>query len=115
MNSRDKGARGEREAAAALIEVLGCHAERGVQRSGSPDSPDVRTSVEGVHIEVKRVERGNVHNWMEQAVRDAGDQCPVVMHRKNRTEWLITVRLTDVRCFADRISAQAGQEAEGVG
>lgn len=71
--------------------------------------------MEGVHIEVKRVERGNVHNWMDQAVRDAGDQCPVVMHRKNRTEWLITVRLTDVRCFADRISAQAGQEAEGVG
>lgn len=115
MNSRDKGARGEREAAAALTEALGCHAERGVQRSGSPDSPDVRTSVPGVHVEVKRVERGNVHNWMEQAIRDAGDQCPIVMHRKNRTEWLITVRLTDVRRFASAIHTQPGEEAEGMG
>jgi len=115
MNSRNKGARGEREAAAALVAELGCCAERGVQRSGSPDSPDVRTSVEGLHFEVKRVERGSVHIWMEQAISDAGDQCPVVMHRKNRTEWLITVRLADVKRFASTIHTQAGEKAESLG
>lgn len=116
MNSRDKGARGEREAALALREVLGCEAERGVQRSGSPDSPDVKTSIDGLHIEVKRVEKGNVHVWMEQAIRDAGNQCPAVLHRKNRTEWLMTVRLSDVPRFAALAATAAKQTPElGVG
>ena len=116
MNSRNKGARGEREAALALREVLGCEAERGVQRSGSPDSPDVKTSINGLHIEVKRVEKGNVHIWMEQAIRDAGDQCPAVLHRKNRTEWLMTVRLSDVPRFAALAATAAKQTPElGVG
>lgn len=114
MNSRDKGARGERDAALALREVLGCDAERGVQRSGSPDSPDVKTSITGLHIEVKRVEKGNVHVWMQQAIRDAGDQCPAVLHRKNRTEWLMTVRLIDVPRFA-ALAASAAQQTPGVG
>lgn len=112
MNSRNKGARGEREAALALREVLGCEAERGVQRSGSPDSPDVKTSITGLHIEVKRVEKGSVHVWMEQAIRDAGDQCPAVLHRKNRTEWLMTVRLSDVPRFAALAATAAKQTPE---
>lgn len=33
---------------------------------------------------------------MNQAVRDAREgEIPVVMHRKNRTEWIVTMRLED--------------------
>jgi Holliday junction resolvase len=114
MNSRDKGARGEREAAAVIREHFGCAAERGVQRSGSPDSPDVKCDLP-LHFEVKRVERGSVHVWMAQAVRDCGAFTPVVLHRKNRTEWLLTIRLTDVQSFATAVATTAPPPAEKVG
>jgi len=104
MNSREKGKRGERAAAAALKE-LGLWAQRGVQHAGGEDSPDIKTAITGAHFEVKRVEKGNVHQWMAQAIADAGAKVPVVMHRKNRTEWLLTVRLSDVERFATEITS----------
>jgi hypothetical protein len=39
--SRQKGKRGEREAAAELGQLLGVDARRGVQYQGGPESPDV--------------------------------------------------------------------------
>jgi hypothetical protein len=74
---------------------MGGTARRGQQFSGSPDSPDVVTSISGIHLEVKRTERGNPYGWIDQAVRDAGEQCPVVLHRRNKREWLLIVRLDD--------------------
>lgn len=96
MNSRAKGAAGEREASKEWARVMGGEARRGQQFSGSPDSPDVVTSIAGIHLEVKRTERGNPYNWVDQAVSDAGEQCPVVLHRRNNREWLLIVRLDDV-------------------
>ena len=96
INSRAKGAMGERELAKKLTEVFGCEARRGQQFQGSPDSPDVVTSLDGVHIECKRVERFEIYKAMEQAKRDSGDKIPVVCHRKNRGEWLAVVRLDDL-------------------
>lgn len=94
MNSRAKGARCEREFA-AFLRSYGVSARRGQQFSGSQDSPDVKSSLP-FHFEVKAVEHGNVHKWMEQAVGDAGsDTPPVVAHKKNRTGWLITMRAED--------------------
>ena len=55
INSRAKGARGEREFAAFMREH-GYEAHRGQQFAGSADSPDVVHSIPGIHIEVKRVE-----------------------------------------------------------
>jgi hypothetical protein len=46
---------------------------------------------------------------MEQAIRDAGDQIPTVLHRKNNTEWLLTVRLSDAARLAEIISSQAAE------
>ena len=70
-------------------------------RPGDPVSfgsvPDV-IGVAGIHCEVKRVEHLNIDNAMDQAVRDAekfGDGMPTVFHRKNRRNWLVTMRLTD--------------------
>ena len=91
INSRNKGKVGELEWAAKLRE-FGFGAERGQQRAGGTDSPDVRCSIPNVHFEVKRVEALNVGKAMEQAVRDGGpDNIPVIAHRKNRANWLVTM------------------------
>lgn len=107
MNSRQKGARGEREAAGAWSAVFGCQARRGQQFAGGPDSPDVLTDMAGIHIEVKRTERGNPYLWMEQAADDADGKVPLVMHRRNGKGWLVIARLEDVPRLAKEVSASA--------
>lgn len=103
VHSRNKGAQGEREAAKVLNELFGIDARRGQQFAGGSQSPDVVTSVEGVHFEVKRTERLQLDPAMAQATRDAGDKIPVVMHRKNRDDWKFTVRVSDFRELARRL------------
>lgn len=94
MNSREKGKAGELELARILREY-GYTARRGQQYSGVNGDADV-VGIPGLHIECKRVEKLNIHDAMQQAVRDAREgEIPVVMHRKNRAEWLATVRLSD--------------------
>ena len=94
INSRAKGCRAEREFA-KLLRMYGYEAERGCQHAGGKDSPDVKTNMDGVHWEVKMVERLNIHNAMEQSKRDAGEyEMPLVAHRRNRTEWLVTMSFT---------------------
>lgn len=95
INSKAKGKRAELEVAAILREYGYTDARRGVQYHGGPDSPDIVGALLGVHIEVKHVERLNLIEAMEQADRDSGDNMPVVMHRKNRTPWLVTMHLDD--------------------
>ncbi len=94
MNSRQKGKRGELEAARVLREY-GYDTHRGVQYHGGPESPDV-TGLPGVHLEIKRVEHLNIHDAIDQAKRDkAEDELAVVMHRRNNCEWLVTMPFTD--------------------
>ena len=59
--------------------------------------PDV-SGLPGIHIECKRVEALNVTRAMEQAERDADrfrDGAPAVFHRKNKSPWLVTMKLSD--------------------
>lgn len=94
MNSRNKGAAGERELAAKLREY-GYKCRRGQQYSGANGDADV-VGLPGVHIECKRVEKLNLYDAMAQAVEDAsGDETPAVFHRKNNRDWLVTLRLDD--------------------
>lgn len=94
INSRQKGARGERELARRLSEY-GYDMRRGQQFCGANGDADV-VGIEGLHIECKRVERLNIYDAIDQAKRDARDgEMPVVMHRKNNCEWLATLRLED--------------------
>jgi hypothetical protein len=111
-NSRAKGCRGERDAARAWAEATGAEARRGQQFAGGTESPDVVSSLESIHLEVKRVERGNPYEWMEQAVRDAQSKIPVVLHRRNNKEWLLIARLTDVAGLSQEI-AQAVKAVGG--
>ena len=92
MNSRAKGARGER-AFRDLLRAEGYEARRGQQFSGSPDSPDVVCpDLQGIHFEVKCVEKLNIEDAMNQARRDAGTtKTPIVAHKRNHCNWLITM------------------------
>ena len=104
MNSRTKGAAGERELSKVLSELLGAKCRRGQQFCGGNGDADV-VGIPGIHIESKRVEKLNIHEAMGQSVRDARPSTvPVVCHRKNRTEWLLTVRLADLVTLAGVIS-----------
>ena len=72
------------------------------------DGPDVICSdLPAFHFEVKAVERLNINEAMAQAVdlghqRDhqgkgnrAGEKIPVVAHKRNRGDWLVTMRASD--------------------
>lgn len=91
--SRDKGKRGEREVA-AFLRTQGYDAHRGVQYQGGPDSPDV-VGLPGVHIEVKRTERLDLYGALAQSKGDAGEDMPIVIHRKNDCEWVVIQPLKD--------------------
>ena len=94
INSRQKGAAGERELSRKLKEY-GYEARRGQQYCGSNGDADV-IGLPGVHIECKRVEKLNIDAALQQAIRDASEQeIPAVFHRKNRTDWKVTIRLED--------------------
>lgn len=116
VNSRAKGAAGEREWR-DYLRALGCtEARRGQQFAGGPDSPDVVGGFPGTHVEVKRVEALNIENAMRQAEHDAGynhetgkeaavPYLSYVAHRRNRTEWLVTVRARNLVEFCRRVLA----------
>ena len=88
INSRNKGARGERELSSKLNEY-GYDCRRSVQYCGANGDADV-IGLNGIHIECKRVEALSLYKALSQAKSDAknGDM-PVVMHRKNNCEWVV--------------------------
>lgn len=94
MNSRDKGKRGELEAA-HVLKKHGYDTRRGQQFAGINGDADV-VGLPYIHLEIKRVEKLNIDDALQQSIRDAKDaEIPVVMHRKNRTEWKITMLFED--------------------
>jgi Holliday junction resolvase len=94
--SKQKGKRGEREAAKALSEVLQCSARRGVQFQGGPDSPDVVTDIPDTHIEVKRTERFQMWPALNQAKEDANGKTPLVLTRQNGKDWVLVMELSNL-------------------
>ena len=96
INSRAKGAAGERELANFLTEQ-GWDARRGQQFSGSSESPDVvcpELNAMGPHIECKRVQQLNLHKAMNKCEEECSKtQYPVVMHRKNGEQWIASLPL----------------------
>lgn len=103
INSRQKGAAGEREWAKWLNKTFHLNARRGCQHSGGVDSPDVADGIPGTHVEVKRVERLNINSAVDQALADCGDNVAYVAHRRNRKAWLITIQAEDLLRFINKI------------
>ena len=97
--SQRKGRAGELELA-RLLQGYGYDVQPGQAVSYGATygaTPDL-VGLSGVHIECKRNERLNVPEAMAQAVRDADrfrDGAPAVFHRRNRSGWLVTMRLPD--------------------
>ena len=114
MNQREKGKRGERQAAEAIRQALGISARRAQQFSGE-GSADLVVDADGVHWEVKFVERESVRAWMRQAIRDAQGNVPVVLHRKTKEPWLLTVPLERAYELFIRLEEARGPEVSEVG
>jgi hypothetical protein len=110
INSGVKGKRGERQVRDLLIQY-GYTARRGRQFSGSPDSPDVVSSFDEIHIESKWVESLNIYKAFEQSEKDAGSKIPTVWHRKSRTPWMVTLRAEDFLRLANRSKEQKQPES----
>lgn len=92
--SKNKGKGGEREVAAIFTEA-GIPSSRGVQFQGGVDSPDVKISLKGYHLEVKRTETFRMWPALDQAMGDAQENVPVVVHRPNRKPWVAVLLLDD--------------------
>lgn len=94
INSKQKGKQGELELAHKLKEY-GYEAKRSVQYNGKDGQADV-IGLPHIHCEVKRVEKLNIYDAIDQAKRDAkNNDLPAVFHRKNRCNWLVTMELDD--------------------
>lgn len=98
VNSKQKGARFER-ALASFFRANGYQARRTAQYCGNTgDASDV-VGLPGIHVEAKHQENMRLYEWMAQAIRDAaaggGNAIPVVFHKKNNAEILVTMRLDD--------------------
>ena len=94
IHSRQKGKRGEREFAALCREHGFEDARRGQQFNGL-EGEDV-VGLQGVHIEVKRVEALNVEKALQQSEKDSKEgDIPIVAHRRNRDTWKVTMRAKD--------------------
>jgi hypothetical protein len=101
INSRRKGKQGELEFAEVLRENGFPSARRGCQFKGGPDSPDIDcVELPHVHFEVKRTEKGNPYDWLQQAREDCPDSAriPVVAHRRNGHDW---IAILDMRTFLE--------------
>lgn len=106
VNSREKGAKGERELA-NILKGYGFEARRGQQYSGANGDADV-VGLPGIHIECKRVEKLNLYNAIKQSEDNARDsEIPAVFHRRNREKWLVTMSLDD---FMKIYKARDGDE-----
>lgn len=93
-NSKQKGARGERELSSKLKEY-GFNTRRGQQYCGANGDADV-VGLPNIHIECKRVQNLNLYNAISQAKADANEnELPAVFHRKDRSEWLVTMTFSD--------------------
>ena len=99
INSRAKGAKGERELA-NLISDRGYKCIRGQQRSGLEQADVI--GLDYIHIECKRVENLNLDKAMEQSIRDrkAGEMA-TVFHRKNNQQWKVTIGFEDFMTLYD--------------
>lgn len=98
INSRQKGARGERALRDELRDAGYCKAYRTQQFCGSTVSADVTCpELPDIHWECKVVEAGNPYIWLDQAIRDSKRiRFPVVAHKRNGRRWIAILELRDL-------------------
>lgn len=110
-HSRQKGKRGEREAAAQIAHHWGAtDARRSVQFCGRSGDADL-IGVPGIHVEVKRYAAISALRFLKQAEADAtpGTVPVVVMREDAATEWTVMLRVSDAPEFARRLVQLLGE------
>lgn len=91
------------------MEHIGGKARRSVQYcgrmyDGAGGSADILWD-DRVHIEVKANEQLNIDVALDQAKNDAREgQIPLVLHKKNKKPWKVTVDLVDILSLSKIIS-----------
>lgn len=99
VNSKQKGARFERDLARKLREYGYNDARRSAQYCGNTGEASDVVGLPGLHIEAKHQERMQLYEWMAQAKRDAkaggGNRLPAVFHKKNNANILVTMEIED--------------------
>ena len=99
INSKQKGARFERHLASRFREYGYTESRRTAQYCGNTgDASDV-VGLPMIHAEAKHQEKMELYKWMAQAKRDAKanglEKMPVVFHKKNNAEILVTMEFDD--------------------
>ena len=98
-SSRNKGKAGENTLAKHIRDFYGYDVRRGHVFDGESDM----VGLDGIHPEVKRVEKLSLAATMEQAVSEAErrqDGIPTIFWRRNRERWKVTMRLGDLMVLA---------------
>jgi len=94
MHSLRKGKRGEQEFV-NFLKSHGIDARRGRQYKGTPDSPDVISSLPYLHFEVKRTESISIYKVLEKTQSECGNKIPVIAHRRSHKDWIIILTAKD--------------------
>ena len=98
INSKRKGKKGELYVVNRFKEE-GYECNRTAQYKGNTGRADDIEGIDYIHAEVKFVEKLNLSEAMNQAVRDslASDRkvMPTVFHKKNYHELMVTMRFKD--------------------
>lgn len=103
-SSKARGKRGELSLVHALRNAGFTEARRTAQYCGKAGTSDV-TGLNGIHVEVKNVERLNIWEALLQSKRDSeadgnGD-IAAVFFKRNRSGWYVAVPLSDfIRLYA---------------
>lgn len=103
VNSREKGAEGERRLAEEFRKFGYEDAYRTQQFCGKNGDADVSGVSDLLHIESKVYDNGHgkTYEWMEQAKNDAREgEIPIVCHKRQSKKvrgksWLVTMELDD--------------------
>lgn len=105
VNGKAKGKRGELELCSVLRKLFGWDVQRSVQYNGNAGDADlIVRQVPGLFVECKRVQALNVQKAMETAVAQAGAKLPAIFHRRNQSDWLLTIRLSDLTALSQMVS-----------
>lgn len=126
MKSKRKGARGEREAAKKLNQILGLDDVyiRGQQFCGLRGDADICVDPEDkseagyildhlLHFECKYVEKFQLYPSLEQAEADKHQgKIPLVMHRRNGKPWTLVLYAEHLPLLAQAVEAarKTGEE-----
>ena len=117
VNSKEKGARFERELASRFRDYGYSNSRRTAQYCGNTgDASDV-IGLPGLHIEAKHQEKMYLYDWIAQAKRDAKagreNRLPAVFHKKNYADILVTMTLDDfMTIYREYESGMALKEGE---